>query len=146
MTEALERSWLVKHPGTSPFLARVKEELAAMLRWHGPAFMWLTCSANTSTEDALGTWLSHLAGREGRKLQVWHVADEVARLTPLQSQDSQDDGSSKFFVHQQGEEEEEGEEEQEGGEGRSCPYHPSCTRTPLEAWTARFTAKLLYIY
>ena len=126
-----EESWLVSHPGSASFMARVEEEMLAMVDWFGPPCWFVTFSTNSSTPDVMGTWLVHLAGRAGEALQVWHQVDEVARLTPRLGQASQGPAADhwsadQYFVHEEG-----GEEE--GG----CPYHTHCSRTPLEDWRAR---------
>ena len=129
-----ERSWLVRTPGTAPYLAWVRQELEAMLRWHGPVAYFMTFTLNTASSDLMGCWVVHEAGKEGRSAAVWHREEEVARLHLRQGQASPGEEGGKFYVHQEGGE---GEGEEGGEEEWSCPYHPNCSRTPLEDWRAR---------
>ena len=112
---------MADHPGTLASIKRFRQDLTATMVWRRPAAFSLTFSTSSGTADMLGAWVVHQGGLAGEERQVWAMEDERERLG------GREEEGEVYYVHQRGQ-----------GEVGTCPFHPNCLRTPLEAWRARF--------
>ena len=119
-------TYLLSHPGTKAYYWKREQNMQAETLWRGPPIVFLTLSTNAGTNDALGTWVSHQAGVEGKDVQVWHTGDERTRLTVRMGR-RQPSAVQGHFVHSRTEIQDD-----------TCPFHLHCRREPLENWRERY--------
>ena len=113
-------------PGSRGFLKKVRNDLDALVSWHGAPAFFFSASCPPLTDLAVATWVSHQAGLYGRKEQVWHVGLEQSLLTPLPGRQLvREDGG--YFVHSWVE-----------NKVDSCPFHEFCSRRPVGDWRGRW--------
>ena len=119
-------TYLLTHPGTKSYYWKRDQDMQAETLWRGPPIVFLSLSTNAGTNDALGTWVSHKAGVEGKDVQVWHTGDERARLTVRMGR-TQPSAVQDHFVHSRTQVQDD-----------TCPFHLYCSREPLENWRERY--------
>ena len=110
--------------GSNASLRKVKLDLRARVEWHGAPLFFFTATSNPKSPRVLATWVSHTAGLEGHKEQVWHVGSEQQLLTLLPGRE-QPREEGHYFVHCRSE------------EPGDCPFHELCARRPVEEWRQR---------
>ena len=97
--------------------------------WFGAPSFFVTVSLNAGKDVYLATWISHRAGVDGERVQVWHVASEERELRLLPGRARPVDGGA-YFTHKPL------RSPPEGG-GSSCPYHETCARETVELYRTR---------